>query len=354
MMEGEQQSEAMISRLLSCLCLLDTLVTPVYVVLTFVALSSLAVPFLQDLASHGKTRDTVFSSASIQQQHRYRSSTDFFPSLVRRVSHGEEFLVPKKFFLHFYVCGLLSFAVLYLGASFAASTMDGNPSLSHSTTLFLLLIHLSRRLYECLHVHIWTSQSKMHLAGYLVGIMHYILLPFVFVSVPCSHRNDDKEDMPASSLHVRESESSISQVWITTAVSLFCLWAQYQQNRHHCLLAMLRSPNIDNNTSKSKASAKSKTVYSLPVGGWFRFITCPHYLAEILIYFAFAILLEMQTQIQMHRDHYVHTRRFRYFSLLAWVATNLTVSALLHHNWYTKHIPNHTQLGRKAIIPFIL
>jgi hypothetical protein len=340
----------MIDRLPSCLCLLDTLVTPVYVLLIIVTLSSLAVPFLKDLASHGKTRDTASTSASIQQQHGHRSSADFVPSLVRRVSHGEEFLIQKRFFLHFYSCGLLSFAVLYLGASFAApTTIYRNPSLSYSTTLVLLVTHLSRRLYECLYIHIWTSQSKMHLAGYMVGILHYILLPFVFVSVPCS------QVAVVSSLHGNDSESSSSQNWIITAASLFCLWAQYQQYRHHCLLASLRPPS---NTSKSKLNAKSKTVvYSLPVGGWFRFVTCPHYLAEILIYFAFAILLEMDIQMQMetHRDHYLsHTRRFRHFFLLAWVATNLTVSALTNHNWYTKHIPNHTQLGRKAIVPLML
>jgi 3-oxo-5-alpha-steroid 4-dehydrogenase 3 len=340
----------MISRLLSCLCLLDTLVTPVYILLTIVALSSMAVPFLQDLASHGKTRDTVSTSASVQQQRGYRSSTDFFPSLVRRLLHGEEFLIQKKFFLHFYACGLLSFVVLYLGASFAAPTMDQNPSLSHSTTLVLLVIHLSRRFYECLYVHRWTSQSKMHLVGYLVGIMHYILLPFVFVSVPYSQ-------VAVPSLYVRDSESLSSQWGIITAASLFCLWAQYQQYRHHCLLARLRSPNNDNNTFKSNSNANTKSVvYSLPVGGWFRFVTCPHYLAEILIYCAFAILLEMQIQMQILTDHGYHhsTNRFRHFFLLAWVATNLTVSALTNHDWYTKHIPNHTQLGRKAIVPLIL
>jgi 3-oxo-5-alpha-steroid 4-dehydrogenase 3 len=323
----------MVSRFISCLYLLDTLITPVYVMLTLIVLSSLAVPFLQDLASHGKTRDTASASASIQQQHGYRSNAAFFPSLVRRVTHGEEFLIQKKFFLHFYVCGLVSFAVFYLlGASFAAPTMDRNPSLSNSTTLVLLVIHLSRRLYECLHVHRWTPQSKMHLAGYLLGILHYMLLPIVFISLP---RNHHKEGT-ISSLNFRESESS---QWIVAAASLLCLWAQYQQYRHHCLLAKLRSSNIN-------AKSNAKTVYSLPVGGWFRFVTCPHYLAEILIYFAFAILLEMQREQSTHR--------FRHFFLLGWVATNLTVSALRNHDWYTKHIPNHTQLGRKAIVPLLL
>jgi 3-oxo-5-alpha-steroid 4-dehydrogenase 3 len=339
----------MINGLLSCLCLLDTIITPVYVLLTIVALSSLVVPFLQDLASHGKTRDRVSTSASIQQQHGQRSSTAFLPSRIRRLLHGDEFLIQKKFFLHFYACGLLSFAVLYLGASFVTSPItDRNPSLSHSTTLVLLVIHLSRRFYECVYVHRWTSQSKMHVAGYLVGILHYILLPFVFVSVPCSQ-------VSVSSLHgVRDSESSRSQKWILTAASLFCLWAQYQQYRHHCLLARLRSPN-NTSKSKSKSNAKSKTVvYSLPVGGWFRFVTCPHYLAEILIYFAFAILLEMDIQIHMDHNYVPHAHRFRHFFLLLWVATNLTVSALTNHDWYTKHIPHHTQLGRKAIVPLIL
>jgi 3-oxo-5-alpha-steroid 4-dehydrogenase 3 len=327
----------MISRLLSCLYLLDTLITPIYVLLTLVALSSLAVPFLQDLASHGKTRDTVSASTSIQQQRGHRSSAAFFPSLVRRVSHGEEFLVQKKFFLHFYVCGLLSFAVFYLGASFAAPTMDRNP------TLVLLGIHLSRRLYECLHVHRWTPQSKMHLAGYLLGILHYMLLPLVFVSVPSSHR----KEVTVSSLHFRDSESS---QWIIAAASLFCLWAQYQQYRHHCLLARLRSPpNMNDTNNNNSSNAKTVCTYSLPVGGWFRFVTCPHYLAEILIYFAFAILLEMQ-----RGDYYHSTHRFRHFFLLGWVTTNLTVSALCNHDWYTKHFPNHTQLGRKAIVPLLL
>jgi hypothetical protein len=70
-------------------------------------------------------------------------------------------------------------------------------------------------------------------------------------------------------------------------------------------------------------------------------------LAEILIYLAFAILLEMQ------KEHSAHNR-FRHFVLLGWVAINLTVSALSNHQWYTEHIPNHTQLGRKAIVPLLL
>lgn len=358
--EGGQQSGAMISRLLPCLCLLDAVITPVYVLLTLVALSSLEVPFLQDLASHGKTRDTASASASIQQQHGCRSSAAFFPSLVRRVSHGEEFLVQKKFFLHFYVCGLLSFVVLCLVASFAAPTMDRKPLLSHATTLVLLGLHLSRRLYECVYVHRWTPQSKMHLAGYLLGILHYMLLPMVFISVPCSHWHNDQQ-VPISSLHIPDPESASSQ-WILAVASLFCLWAQYQQYRHHCLLSRLRSPNMNNtstltsSTSTSTSNAKTKPVYSLPSGGWFRFVTCPHYLAEILIYLAFAILLEMQMQVRRDHAHHHHhsTHRFRHIFLLGWVTSNLTVSALRNHDWYTTRFPNHTMLGRKAIIPLIL
>lgn len=325
----------MSSWLLPSLCLLDTLLTPIYVLLTLIVLSSLVVPFLQDLASHGKTRyaATATGSAPTQQRHGYESSAAFLPSLMRRLSHGDEFLIQKRFFLHFYICGLLSLAVVfYFSASFPDPTMDRNPSVRNMTTLSLLGIHLTRRLYECLHVHRTTSQSKMHLAGYLLGVLHYLLLPIVFVPLPCDHGRE----ATVSSHELRESKVSLV---IRTAASLFCLWAQCQQYWHHCLLAKLRLPN----TSTSNA----KTVYRLPVGGWFRFVTCPHYLAEILIYLAFAILLEMQ------KEHSAHNR-FRHFVLLGWVAINLTVSALSNHQWYTEHIPNHTQLGRKAIVPLLL
>jgi len=290
------------------LCLLDSCVAPVYAVLTLVAASSLALPVLRDLASHGKTRCRGRSDA---------------------------FLVRKSRFLHFYVCGLVSLAVV---CGLSTSTVTASPATTDRTlpwprmSVVLLWIHLARRTYECCFVHRSRTTSKMHVAGYLLGILHYVLLPLVFVSPPC----------PGTSF-LTVDVSQLASSWVTVTVSLFCLWAQYQQCRHHCLLARLRP--------FTTTTINTKTDYRLPVGGWFEWVTCPHYFAEILIYVAFAVLLELEQHGSPQNRLWL---RLRPVLLVVWVVTNLTLSAWQSHEWYVQHVADYARLGRSAIVPFLL
>ncbi len=96
----------------------------------------------------------------------------------------------------------------------------------------LLLIHLARRCRECLFVHEWRPSSKMHIAGFLLGVGHYILLPLVFVDSKRVCNNTSKSD---------KSTSSSKTDWMIAAIGILtCLAAQYQQYRHHVYLAELR------------------------------------------------------------------------------------------------------------------
>eukprot|EP01083_Nonionella_stella_P228928 810878_1 len=92
---------------------------------------------------------------------------------------------------------------------------------------------------------------------------------------------------------------------------LLNVYGQYQQNVHHRILAHCRQQSISSSGSVSASASETQnrkgtnedagdemknknraatstsisTVgnYSLPQGGWFEYISCPHYLAEIII-----------------------------------------------------------------------
>jgi 3-oxo-5-alpha-steroid 4-dehydrogenase 3 len=91
---------------------------------------------------------------------------------------------------------------------------------------------------------------------------------------------------------------------------------------------------------------KGKTTeqdYKVPSKGWFHFVSCPHYLAEILIYLSFAPVLYSSKNYGSHKAA----------ALVLWVATNLTVSAIKSHDWYLLQYPEYALLRRKAIVPFL-
>jgi hypothetical protein len=258
---------------------------PFYVLLSLIAISSRLVPLLGALASHGKTRTTAVV----------------------------DLWISKRCFVHFYLVGLVSMVTVLPELSLAQG---------------LLSLHLLRRTYECLFVHQWTAKSKMHVAGYLLGAGHYLVLPLVFLDA---------------------TESS--RTWWTSTGALFNLWAQYQQFRHHSLLADLR---------RFPSTKKEGNTYHLPTSGWFRRITCPHYLAEILIYLSFGVVLwgdaeesdlDPPPSNNMLERYLIFGQRHCHWFLLMWVTTNLTVSALNNYDWYKRHNLNLTQ---SALIPFLL
>lgn len=276
------------------LCFVDEhLVDPLYMALTLVVILSPVLPFLQELSAHGKTRRSSSSVSTL---------CDWF-------LNGRIWLVPKRWFAHFYLTGL--------AAVYAMHRWSGT---AWQVSSIVLATHLMRRLHECLVVHQWRASSRMHVGGYLLGLLHYLVLPLVFVTLPCQGH---------------DTETLVTPKWSTTVLVLLAWWAQYQQYRHHCILASLRQPRSDH-------SDGPRDEYTLPRGGWFDRISCPHYLAEILLYGALVGLLQLE-----------HFEGRRPWLLWMWVTANLTVSARASHQWYERHFPYSIKDGRKAIIPYL-
>ena len=299
------------------LCLLENSLPIVYVLLSLMAVASLAIPFLNELSLHGKSRSLTTTAADTP-------SPTSKPSWYHEILHGEAFLVPKRLFLHFYVTGIVSLIVYYV----YITSLDDETKQS-GVTLSLLLIHLARRCWECLFVHEWRPSSKMHIAGYVLGVGHYILLPLVFV--------DSRVCNTSKTLESKTHQSTTD--WLVAAIgTLTCLAAQYQQYRHHVYLAELRHVTCNGGSETTK--------YKIPSKGWFQYVSCPHYLAEIIIYMSFVIILSSSSSLGIQSN-------YKCITLVLWVATNLCVSALKSHDWYLLHYPEYASFNRKAIIPFI-
>ena len=288
-------------------------------------------PFLHDMATHGKTRDEAVTTTTA-------------PNLDRILSaflNQKSVLVPKTRFRHFYWA---AFVWLVIVLSVAPSLGGGTQWFKLST--ILLFCHILRRSYECMCVHRWRKASRMHIAGYLLGLLHYFLLPFTFVHLPGCR--DATPSLQGSTTFMDPSYfyggvSYVRSLYISIPVAVFSCWAQYQQHRHHVMLADLRRP-----TRKYEGSATGAT-YTLPVNGWFRSIVCPHYLAEILIYLSFDLLLSAE----MQQLTYFWTGQHHW--LLLWVTFNLVTSALMNLRWYQANItPVWLMEGKKAIFPGLL
>jgi len=370
------------------LCFVNALVTPLYLLLTVTAPLVLVLPLVRTLASHGKLRSTTSSKkdgSSTKTNTGRRRGEVAVPlyGYLQKLLESELLLMPKKYFRHFYYVGIIALLVVSALAVVGATREDEMDSSSRSRVqgnipvLALVWTHLMRRCYECHFVHVWTH-SKMHVAGYLLGLLHYSLLPFVVVT----GYNDGFvcQENPGSYTYKMIQEISLHNSHVSNSLVLFlvlvCFWAQYQQHRHHQLLAQLRKTGSTGKTNNDRGSGlynaeQEKTNardYTLPTQGWFSRISCPHYLAEILIYICWAVLVELQWH-----DHHTGGMRIttatpvielpkqlllvlprRHWLLFLWVLVNQCVAAMATHQWYLQNIPTYASLGRYAILPYLL
>jgi steroid 5-alpha reductase family enzyme len=105
---------------------------------------------------------------------------------------------------------------------------------------------------------------------------------------------------------------------------LFIFVAGFLINQYHDhLLIKLRKNNIPG--------------YLIPKGGWFKFVSCPNLLGEIIEWAGFALI----------------TWSLPGFSFFVWTAVNLIPRALDHHRWYKSKFPDYP-VDRKAVFPYIL
>lgn len=218
--------------------------------------------------------------------------------------------VPKAWFLHFYLLGLIlnTTILLYLNTP--------------NMIALLLEIHFVRRLLECIYVTIYRQSSYMLLIHYILGLSYYVI---VEISVYC--------------LDIKLAESFYFMNVLGILLFLISSLCQY---RFHLDLRNLR---INSKTSTPIFSSNDHFPY--PKFFPWNKIYCPHYTAEISIYISLCCVSGFDLVFILNS---------------AFVATNLSISAIETKKWSISNLEIYefldsntiTHERKWCIIPFII
>lgn len=192
------------------------------------------------------------------------------------------FTVPKSFFQHFYILStIMAIVSLYWHYQYFI--------------IWIILFHSIRRLYETRYVSVYTTKSRMNWSHYAVGIWFY------------------------SSFHMIVN-IKLYQLKVTSEPRLLptiiFLMASIDQNSNHKILSRL-------------------VKYSLPKDGLFKYICCPHYMDEILIYLSFVTYCN------------------ELFWPFIWVIISLTIAAKEARQFYVKKF-KEKDVPRYCILPYVI
>ena len=81
---------------------------------------------------------------------------------------------------------------------------------------------------------------------------------------------------------------------------------------------------------------KQSNGYNIPVGGLFRFVSCPNFLGEIIEWIGFAIACNSKAS----------------FAFAIYTGCNLIPRAVAHHQWYLATFKDYP-MNRQALFPFL-
>jgi 3-oxo-5-alpha-steroid 4-dehydrogenase 3 len=234
--------------------------------------------------------------------------------------------------------------------------------------LILLQLHLLRRVYESVAVTVSSPSSKMHLLIYLFGLLHYILVPFVFVAyyytdhVVAHMEYLSVPHLPQALLGL--VQLTLGDTWtgvvkgreggVILPVVLWMAGNGYQYWCHYLLAATRSSPSNGpggvinpyrgkGDASRDGSNTAATLVHISPTGSkyvllsshGFQWVTCPHYSAEIAIYLSFSLLCPHKVTPLL---------------LLGWVVINLSTLAGKTYEW---NIKTFGSTGYWKIIPFV-
>lgn len=259
------------------------------------------------------------------------------------------FLVPKKYFRHFYVLSLFVFIAslsIIIVNSFpcnmsknfnallnsisedyqALFKIEKSDNLEYTSslifTLILMIIQSSRRLYESTFISVYSSQSKINIVHYLFGHSFYIAAALSTLCPILMSSKESGHDFITIIDHLVDRKRAILFV-------LFIYTSHYQHISHK-ILANLR---------KDKTGRVIAEKHFVPSGGPFEYVSCPHFLTEILIYLLIVI-------VQGFENTYWNL----IFSLVFFTQI---INAVTEHRWYRKNYKDYPET-RKAIIPKLL
>ena len=276
------------------------------------------------------------------------SSSSKMEVIVRVVKAVLTLRVPHRWFQHFYVVGAgVNARTLYVALARASSVKAHNVYYV-VYALVLFQVHLFRRLYESVFVSVYSSEARMHVAAYALGLAYYACASQSWASAasppPPTTMSRGAKDMTLDQTF--EFEGAIPQlacVALAVVGTALFIVGNVNQYRCHVILANLR---------RGKRSRDAPTVrsYAIPRGGWFERFSCAHYTAEIVLYIGLlAIVVPSRVHARLDADAFARVRAP--ILLVCAVIANLAVAARAHHAWYIEHFPRTYPRHRTALFP---
>lgn len=257
-------------------------------------------------------------------------------------SPSNKFTVPQKFFCHFYILASLWSTLLLVAMWVYAchSTKENRSGVLQSVFLLLLMeTQALRRLYESIYVFKYSSSARMHIFGYFVGFFFYAAAP---LSLCCNYVPEafkfglslfqelivsGKHGMRVTEFDLRGCINPLRHLkWYSWVGAAIFFWGWVHQHCCHVILGMLRKNKEQNDK------------YSIPHGDWFEYVSCPHYLAEIVIYSGLVLAsgcLDLTLWL-----------------VFGFVVVNLVFAASETHRWYQHKFENYPK-KRFAVLPFV-
>ncbi|XP_026088496.1 polyprenol reductase-like isoform X1 [Carassius auratus] len=276
-----------------------------------------------------------------------RSLERVFQNLIRYGKTKEDIKIPnwqllfdvsKRCFYHFYAVSVMWNGLLLLFSLRSVVMSEALPDwlinalwcltgrprdawkelhLSILLLQVLLWIHSFRRLLECLFVSVF-SNGVINVVQYAFGLGYYVLLGLTVLSINASL----PQSVPGPLFN--------QLTWHQVIGTLLFIWASLLQNRSLSLLAKMRTDS----------SGKVETLaHKMPCGGWFNLVSCPHYLAELLIYLAMSVCCGCSS--------------LTWWLVVLYVLCNQALAAQLCHDYYRSKFEMYPH-QRKAFIPFVL
>lgn len=185
----------------------------------------------------------------------------------------------------------------------------------------ILLMHLSRRSLECLFVHIFSPRS-ISFHNLILMWAYYAAAPFVIL-IDLVQQSTDRIFHPG-----RYGYDFVQIIITGVGIEIFIIGSVMQFYAHRTLAS-----------GRTTEDGKVSHEYFVPKGGLFDYISCPHYLAELVIYTSFALVSGFTRGSLL---------------VLLFVALTMGSQALKTHSWYRANFTK-AQLGnRMAFIPFVL
>lgn len=247
------------------------------------------------------------------------------------------FLVPKRWFTHFYLVAITVFVpslitvLLYYETNTKIPTIPGvhietfrevQKISSLVFTLILMIVQCSRRLHESLCISVNSTNSKINIIHYAFGHLFYILAALSTIAPILLSGTSDQYTLNDVLANLVNRRRAIGFV--------FFVYVSHHQHKCHIMLANLR---------KDKAGQVISEQHFVPSGGLFEFVSCPHFLLEILLYLIIILVQEFSST---------------YWNLIfLLVLSTQTINALTEHKWYKRKYKDYPK-SRRAIFPKIL